>query len=97
MDEIKAEYAGLKSPEGPPRRRFITSDTTIEKASELMKDNPRGLTILRDELVGLACCLGPRRIAKMTAVFIFRDGTATAATPPTGSGVARSTRPSFAK
>ena len=53
MDEIKAQYASLRPPESPPRRRFITSDTTIEKASELMKDNPRGLTILRDELVGL--------------------------------------------
>ena len=53
LDEIKAQYAGLKSPEGALRRRFITSDTTIEKASELMKENPRGLTILRDELIGL--------------------------------------------
>jgi hypothetical protein len=54
IEELKEHYANLKPPpKEPPRKRFLTNDTTIEKAHELMAQNPRGLTILRDELVGL--------------------------------------------
>ncbi|NOX54295.1 MAG: DUF3987 domain-containing protein [Planctomycetes bacterium] len=38
--------------EEPRRRRYRTSDTTVEKVGELLRDNPRGLLIFRDELVG---------------------------------------------
>ena len=38
--------------EPPRRRRYRTSDATIEKLGELLKDNPRGLLLFRDELVG---------------------------------------------
>ena len=53
IEEIKEHYANLKPLVCPKRRRFLTNDATIEKAHELMAQNPRGLTILRDELVGL--------------------------------------------
>jgi hypothetical protein len=53
IEEIKEHYANLKPLVCPKRKRFLTNDTTIEKAHELMAENPRGLTILRDELVGL--------------------------------------------
>lgn len=42
-----------KSPEPPIPRRFKSNDTTVEKLGELLRDNPAGLLILRDELVGL--------------------------------------------
>ena len=53
IEEIKEHYANLKPLVCPKRKRFLTNDATIEKAHELMAQNPRGLTILRDELVGL--------------------------------------------
>jgi hypothetical protein len=53
IEEIKEHYASLKPLVCPKRKRFLTNDATIEKAHELMAQNPRGLTILRDELVGL--------------------------------------------
>ena len=53
MEEIKEHYANLKPLIAPERKRFITNDATIEKAHELMAQNPRGITIFRDELVGL--------------------------------------------
>ena len=53
MEEIKEHYANLKPLDAPKRKRFVTNDATIEKAHELMAQNPRGITIFRDELVGL--------------------------------------------
>jgi len=53
MADIKALYAGLEEPEEPTRRRYKTNDTTVEKVGELLNQNPRGIMIFRDELVGL--------------------------------------------
>jgi putative DNA primase/helicase len=36
----------------PVRSRYSTSDTTVEKLGELLRDNPRGILLFRDELVG---------------------------------------------
>jgi len=33
-------------------RRFLTSDSTVEKLTELLQASPRGLLVLRDELTG---------------------------------------------
>src|SRR5262249_47396454 len=39
-------------PEEPQLRRIICGDTTIEKLSEILEDNPRGTLAARDELSG---------------------------------------------
>ncbi len=39
-------------PEIPARLRNYTQDTTVEKLQELLKHNPRGLLMMRDELIG---------------------------------------------
>ena len=41
------------APGAPVRRRYKTNDSTIEKLGELLRENPTGLLMLRDELVGL--------------------------------------------
>jgi putative DNA primase/helicase len=38
--------------EEPGRRRYIVNDTTVEKLGEILKDNPRGTLLFRDELTG---------------------------------------------
>lgn len=38
--------------EAPTRRRYKTHDVTVEKLGELLQDNPRGILIVRDELIG---------------------------------------------
>jgi len=39
--------------EAPPaRQRYITNDGTVEKLGELLRDNPRGVLVFRDELTG---------------------------------------------
>jgi putative DNA primase/helicase len=37
----------------PVRRRYLLSDPTVEKLGEILSQNPRGVTIYRDELIGL--------------------------------------------
>lgn len=39
-------------PEPPTRVRFIINDSTVEKLGEILADNPFGLTVYRDELLG---------------------------------------------
>jgi hypothetical protein len=51
--DLKSKYAELKAPDPPIWRRYKTNDATIEKISELLAVNPRGLLIFRDELIGL--------------------------------------------
>lgn len=53
MGELKHRYIELKEPETRTRRRYKTNDATIEKMSELLNENPRGILLFRDELVGL--------------------------------------------
>lgn len=39
-------------PETPTRRRYKTSDATVEALGERLNENPRGLLLFRDELTG---------------------------------------------
>ena len=49
--ELRAH--GDQAPAEPILRRYRTNDSTVEKLGELLRDNPTGLLVLRDELVGL--------------------------------------------
>jgi hypothetical protein len=51
MDDLKRQFAALKCPEQSFSPALHDDLTTIEKASEIMGENPRGLAIVRDELV----------------------------------------------
>lgn len=53
MEDVKARFKALEEPEAPTRRRYKTNDSTIEKMAELLNENPRGILLFRDELVGL--------------------------------------------
>ncbi len=41
-----------EEPAGPTMARVFTGDTTVEALAGLMRDNPRGLALIRDELTG---------------------------------------------
>ena len=49
--ELRAH--GEHAPDRPTLRRYKTNDSTVEKLGELLRENPAGLLVLRDELVGL--------------------------------------------
>jgi len=55
LDSIARELQGHRqqAPEAPTLRRYKSNDTTVEKLGELLRENPSGLLVMRDELVGL--------------------------------------------
>lgn len=55
LDSIAKELQGHRqqAPGAPVLRRYKSNDTTVEKLGELLRENPTGLLVLRDELVGL--------------------------------------------
>lgn len=51
IDDLKAELT-QDDVEPPKKRRYRTSNASVEKLGELLRDNPRGMLVYRDELVG---------------------------------------------
>ena len=47
-----ATVQAYETAEAPSRRRYLTSDSTVEALGELLASNPRGVLIYRDELTG---------------------------------------------
>jgi len=52
IENARVRLAGLDSETPATRRRYQTQDGTTEKIGELLNQNPRGLLVNRDELIG---------------------------------------------
>jgi hypothetical protein len=52
LDEIARRSQDTESPEEPLLRRYKTEDATVEKISEILLENSRGILVHRDELSG---------------------------------------------
>lgn len=51
--DLTALMQSLKAlEEGGTEKRYLSNDATVEKLGELLRENPRGLLVLRDELTG---------------------------------------------
>lgn len=48
-----ADLLNVDEPEAPTLRRYIANDTTAEALGELLRQNPDGLLVYRDEIVSL--------------------------------------------
>jgi putative DNA primase/helicase len=58
IDSAKEYLLSLEREISSPRcKRFKTNDTTIAKLTELLAENPRGLLVFRDELIGFLVTL----------------------------------------
>lgn len=63
IETLEKSYADCRAKlEANPfvQRRFIVNDTTVEKLGVILKENPNGLFLLRDELAGWAVSLKKR-------------------------------------
>src|SRR5215208_5152264 len=52
LEEIARHSQDTEVPEEPLLRRYKTEDATVEKISEILLENPRGILVHRDELSG---------------------------------------------
>ena len=52
LETVKSQINDLTKPTRPTRRRFQTNDTTAASLIQLLNENPNGLLIFRDELMG---------------------------------------------
>ena len=58
IESNKTALLSLESEISPTRcKRFKTNDTTVAKLTELLAENPRGLLVFRDELIGFLMTL----------------------------------------
>jgi hypothetical protein len=53
IDDLSQKLAELAPPAAPIWRRYKTNDATVPKLAELLAQNPRGILVFRDEIVGL--------------------------------------------
>jgi hypothetical protein len=53
VDELKKQYRSIVEHHEPKLRRYRTNNTTTEKLSDLLNENPRGLIVIADELTSL--------------------------------------------
>jgi len=53
-DAVESMTAMLaEAPEQPVRKRYMTNDATVPKLGEILSQNPNGVGVVRDELIGL--------------------------------------------
>lgn len=54
LEALRHEYEEIESEvrDAAAERRYLVYDATVEKLGELLRDSPRGLLLMRDELVG---------------------------------------------
>jgi hypothetical protein len=52
LEEIACRSQDTEVPKEPVLRRYKTEDATVEKISEILLENPRGILVHRDELSG---------------------------------------------
>ncbi len=51
-ETLKAELRQYLQPEQPRRRRYTVNDTTVEALGQILAENPNGVILERDELMG---------------------------------------------
>ena len=72
INTLTQQLAAVKAstPQPPVKARYKTEDTTIEKLGELLMENPNGLLLHRDELMGWLRVLDDRDHGKDRAFYL---------------------------
>jgi hypothetical protein len=68
--DIAALLGRLEALERLPEKRYSTQDATVEKLGELLRDNPRGIVLVRDELASWIAALEQEENAVARGFFL---------------------------
>ncbi|WP_051304066.1 YfjI family protein [Calidithermus chliarophilus] len=68
--DIAALLGRLEALERLPEKRYATQDATVEKLGELLRDNPRGIVLVRDELASWIASLEQEENAVARGFFL---------------------------
>lgn len=52
-ESLALELAGLDAITPPQRRRYVVNDCTVQALGQILAENPNGVIVVRDELIGL--------------------------------------------
>jgi putative DNA primase/helicase len=52
-EQLGFEMAALDAQTPPQRRRYAVNDCTVQALGQILSENPNGVTVVRDELIGL--------------------------------------------
>lgn len=74
--EVTAESLRVDEPDEPTLRRYTVHQSSMEALGELLRENPNGLLVERDELAGLLARLSQEEQAEARAFYLTgADGT----------------------
>lgn len=51
--DLEFELAAIEAIAPPMRRRYVVNDCTVQALGQILADNPNGVIVVRDELIGL--------------------------------------------
>ena len=68
--DVAALMERLEALENAPRKRYLSMDATVEKLGEILRDNPRGLTLMRDELASWLAAMEQEENAMARGFFL---------------------------
>jgi putative DNA primase/helicase len=69
-DEIAGLLGRMEALDRLPEKRYTTQDATVEKLGELLRDNPRGIVLVRDELASWIAALEQEESAVARGFFL---------------------------
>jgi len=52
-EKLAFELATIESIAPPKRKRYVVNDCTVQALGQILSDNPNGIIVVRDELIGL--------------------------------------------
>ena len=70
QESVARSIPPIEGPEAPTRGRYIVNDSTVEKLGVILDENPNGVLVFRDELIGLLRSLDREKQEQARAFYL---------------------------